>query len=592
VRFSIAVAASLAFLLPSCSGDAPSRPAREDRTPSATTAPASPTAVAWKPWSPAAFEEAKAGKKLVLLDLGTGWCHWCHVMEETTYKDAEVQGILAEHFVALRVDADGRPDLANRYEDYGWPATIVFDATGLELVKFRGYIEPVRMRSLLRGVVADPTPGPSALVSDAVAAGTSSSLSGEERAALLERWRAGYDRERAGWGTVHKYLDGEAFELAMRRGLGGDSDALAMARATATAERTALIDPVWGGAYQYSHGGVWENPHFEKIMQRQAIDMEAFALAYEQWGDAADLAAAKKIEGFLASFLTAESGAFYTSQDADLVPGEHSASYFALDDAGRRKLGVPRVDQHIYARENGWAIEALARLSAATGDPEPLQRAVRAAEAIMKTHVKNGGFKHDAADEDASYLGDSLVMARALLRLYLVTGEKRWLDRSVETARSIAARFAAPDGFVTACTSCAVGPQRPELDENVGVARFMNLLHRVTGDASFGESAELAMRYAVSPDALKRRGLYVSGVLLADEELRDEPLHVTIQGSPRDGEANALFRAALALPTTYCVVERETKDEPAAALLCGHGVCRPPVTTAEDLRAGALDLSK
>ncbi len=59
------------------------------------------------------------------------------------------------------------------------------------------------------------------------------------------------------------------------------------------------------------------------------------------------------------SFLLASDGGLYTSQDADLVPGEHSDAYFKLGDNARRKKGIPRVDKHQYARENGWVIEAL-----------------------------------------------------------------------------------------------------------------------------------------------------------------------------------------------------------------------------------------
>ena len=81
-------------------------------------------------------------KRLVLLDLVAVWCHWCHVMEETTYRDPEVVAQIRAHFVAVRVDQDSRPDLSNRYEDYGWPATVIFDADGHELVKFAGYIPP------------------------------------------------------------------------------------------------------------------------------------------------------------------------------------------------------------------------------------------------------------------------------------------------------------------------------------------------------------------------------------------------------------------------------------------------------------------
>ena len=104
-----------------------------------------------------------------------------------------------------------------------------------------------------------------------------------------------------------------------------------------------------------------------------------------------------------ADFLTSPDGAFYTSQDADLVPGEHADEYFALSDAAaRRKRGIPRVDQHIYARENGWAINALAGFYAATGDESALADAIRAAEWIIANRsLPGGGFRHDAKDMPA-----------------------------------------------------------------------------------------------------------------------------------------------------------------------------------------------
>ncbi|HEV7500577.1 MAG TPA: DUF255 domain-containing protein, partial [Vicinamibacteria bacterium] len=49
-----------------------------------------PGPIAWTDWSDSAFARARAEGRLVLLDLGAVWCHWCHVMEETTYKDPEV----------------------------------------------------------------------------------------------------------------------------------------------------------------------------------------------------------------------------------------------------------------------------------------------------------------------------------------------------------------------------------------------------------------------------------------------------------------------------------------------------------------------
>src|ERR1700687_448255 len=96
----------------------------------AVAAPATdPPAIRWEGWSDGAFERARSQKRLVILDLVAVWCHWCHVMEETTYRDPRVVALLESRFVAVRVDQDARPDLSNRYEDYGWPATIVFDAS-------------------------------------------------------------------------------------------------------------------------------------------------------------------------------------------------------------------------------------------------------------------------------------------------------------------------------------------------------------------------------------------------------------------------------------------------------------------------------
>jgi uncharacterized protein len=46
--------------------------------------------ITWQQWSDSVFAQAKREGRFVLLDLGTVWCHWCHVMEEITYQDPTV----------------------------------------------------------------------------------------------------------------------------------------------------------------------------------------------------------------------------------------------------------------------------------------------------------------------------------------------------------------------------------------------------------------------------------------------------------------------------------------------------------------------
>jgi len=409
--------------------------------PGLAAAPTEP--IRWEGWSDAAFDRARAEERLVILDLVAVWCHWCHVMEETTYRDPEVVRTIGAHFVALRVDQDSRPDLSNRYEDYGWPATIIFDASGKELVKFAGYIPPERMRTLLAGVVADPTPGPS-VRAEAPRSSSGTALSEPQRRDLAALLAQRYDRDRGGWGFAKKFLDFDGVEWGLSRAgsPGGDADAERMARETLTLSRR-LIDPVWGGLYQYSDSGDWDHPHFEKLLQFQAEGIRLYATAFARWRDPADLRAARDILRYVRAFLKSPEGAFYVSQDADLVPAEHSAEYYALDDAARHRKGIPRVDTHLYARENAWMVQALVPLYAVTDEPEILAEAVAAADWIVAQRaLSGGGFRHDAADPAGPYLGDSVAAGRAFLALWSVTGDRTWLSRSRDAAAYVARTFA------------------------------------------------------------------------------------------------------------------------------------------------------
>ncbi|HLQ38181.1 MAG TPA: DUF255 domain-containing protein, partial [Planctomycetota bacterium] len=286
--------------------------------------PPSAAEVAFGEWSPDVFAAAKQQGKLVLLDLGTGWCHWCHVMEQTTYRDPAVRAELLLHYLPLRADADARLDLAARYQDYGWPATIVFDGSGRELWKHRGYVPPVPMAEVLARLARDPQP--LAAEPEPPAAGGSGLLAEPVRAQLVARQISFYDRERGGWGSVHKYLDVDALEWLLLSARNGDAGARQRLEQTLAAE-LKLIDPVWGGAFQYSDSGDWDHPHFEKIMSRQFADLRGYALAYGAFGDAANLEAAQAVRRYLQTFLRGPDGAFYASQDADVKQGEHSAEY-------------------------------------------------------------------------------------------------------------------------------------------------------------------------------------------------------------------------------------------------------------------------
>ena len=560
--------------------------------------PAEDEGIAWQPWSDSVFAQAKSEGRFVLLDLGTAWCHWCHVMEEITYRDLAVIDLIRKHYLAVRVDADGRPDLSNRYEDYGWPATIVFNFDGGEIVKRRGYLPPLPMASMLQAIIDDPTPGPSVVVETPLVASQEKALGSDARNKLQQILLNDYDHTNHGWGTVQKFLDWDTIEYCMVETSQGNQAFEKMARETLAAQLN-LVDPAWGGVYQYSTDGDWQHPHFEKIMQMQSEDLRVYAQAFALWHDESYLQAASRIRGYLKNFLTSPDGAFYTSQDADLVPGEHGGEYFQLNDSDRRKLGVPRIDTHVYARENGWAITALATFYAVSGERDSLDDAIRAANWVCANRVLgDGGFRHDETDPAGPYLGDTLAMGRAFVTLYGCTADRAWLTKAERAMKFISANFASDHGYITCADNGALKP-KPQLDENVGVVRLANLIRHYTGNSEYQEMAEHAMRFLATPGVTDRRGFLVAGVLLADRELISPPLHITVVGRKDDPAAQKLFAAAIQERTTYKRVEWLDEREGglpnadveyptlsrAAAFLCTDKACSAPVFAVDDLIA-------
>jgi uncharacterized protein YyaL (SSP411 family) len=594
-RTSIRIAIMFAAAAISTAAAPQKQPPAQAVPSSAHSAALAPT---WLPWSDSVFAQAARDHRFVLLNLEAVWCHWCHVMDVTTYRDPKVLALLHKDYLTVRVDQDSRPDLSNRYEDYGWPATVVFDAAGHEIVKRQGYLTPEEMASMLQAIIDDPSPGPSVQPEKEISFPSTDVFPAALQSQLENDYLAGFDFKQGSWGSDQKYLDVDSTELAIDRAAHGDARAAAMARQTLDAQ-LQLLDPVWGGFYQYSTDGVWTKPHFEKIMSVQAENLRVYSEAYAQWNDPKYLHAAEAVEQFLATFLTSPDGAFYTSQDADVVEGKHSAEYFALGDKDRRKQGVPRVDAHVYARENGWVIAALAQLYEATGDTKTLDSATRAANWITQNRaLPNGGFRHGAKDVGGPFLGDSIAMARAYLALYRVTADRKWLARASATTVFIQNKFRAGSdpGFVSAVapTDKAYKPH-PQRDENVAVARVANQLFYYTGDAKYEAISKIAMRYLAAQPIATR--LPVASVLLTEYEVTRPPLHLTVVGAKTDPAAQSLFRAALKYPSFYKRVEWWDTQEGklpnpdvqypsvarAAAYICTQRTCSPPIFDAEAL---------
>ena len=71
--------------------------------------------IKWRAWSNDSFHLAETEGRPILLSISAVWCHWCHVMDDTTFADEEVANLINSSFVPIRVDTDRRPDINRRY---------------------------------------------------------------------------------------------------------------------------------------------------------------------------------------------------------------------------------------------------------------------------------------------------------------------------------------------------------------------------------------------------------------------------------------------------------------------------------------------
>lgn len=303
-----------------------------------------------------------------------------------------------------------------------------------------------------------------------------------------------------------------------------------MQRAVFSLEKQrALIDPVWGGIYQYSAASNWNEPHFEKLMAYQAANLEAAARIWQVTSNETFLADARKIDSYLENFFTSSNGTFFATQDADLNAHEKNKpfvdghTYYALDDAGRRKLGFPRIDTHIYADENGLAIAALCTLYEATHDEAVLKRARRAADAILASHVTDdGSVWHDAERKSGPfYLADAASFGLGLTRLAMITNDAKYRDavkriglaamKNFQDEKSSGYFEHTPDE-----NAAGIFTQRQQpFVYNVTCARFFTDLAKITDDTAWRDRARHILAAIATPRTLDDQGRMVGEYLLA-----------------------------------------------------------------------------
>ncbi len=309
--------------------------------------------VDWHPWGDEAFEKARREDKPVFLSVGYATCHWCHVMEHESFEDQDVARLLNEHFVAVKVDREERPDVDALYMSVtqaltghgGWPMTVLL--TPERKPFFAGTYFPKHgragrpgMMELLPSVAAqwsadrDKVAASAERITEAVRSGLAPAASGEAPgddvlAAAYNALAGRFDPEAGGFGGAPKFPTPHTLLFLLREAQRTGPETLVGARALHIAEATlgamrrgGLWDQVGFGFHRYSTDRTWTLPHFEKMLYDQALLAMAYTEAFALTRKASYRQTAEEIFAYAHRDLTSEHGAFFSAEDADSLDAD------------------------------------------------------------------------------------------------------------------------------------------------------------------------------------------------------------------------------------------------------------------------------
>ena len=427
--------------------------------------------IRWRSWSTSAFEDARRSRRLVLLHLTTSWSRSAHEMDRDTWTDSTVAAIVQVGFIPVRVDADRRPDIADRYLSTGYPTTAILDADGQVLVS-GAVIAAAPLRRMLEEIRTTVRDNRAEIVRRSAESAMAIAKTWERddkppSTTPFEKWldlnldavRQAEDKKHGGFGAAPKLPQFESVGLLHAAAAYRDEPALRALALRATDAAMRLQDSTWGGFFRFARDEDWKRPRTEKLLGVNADAISTLARAYAVSAEPRYRAAARQTEAYAARWLWDDRrGGYYASQDADAGGSSGSGTvgaadqsisgdvFYGLSDRARRRRRAPAVDSIFTADGNArFASAVFAGARARMWEGAPVLRAVRALDRLWaEQRAPDGSLFHVWERGVASVpgiLADQAAAGIAYLDAHDVTGDARHLERARALARYIRQRL-------------------------------------------------------------------------------------------------------------------------------------------------------
>ena len=509
--------------------------------------------VLWFPWSKKAFQRAKDLDRPILLAISAVWCHWCHVMDQTTYSNRDVAKLIREKFVPIRVDRDKRPDIDKRYNMGGWPTTAFLTPDG-EVITGATYIPPQQMKLLLQSIHRFYYKN-----KDNIKAKLKEIETEEKKASSIEygpdhrffqsivdsltlEIGSNFDSLHGGFGNSPKFPQSGALALALLeyRIQGHKSLLNIVTKTLKKMSAGGIYDKEEGGFFRYSTKRDWSIPHYEKMCEDNAKLLVNYLEAYQVTEEETFKEVAQGILTYVDATLSErDSGGFYGSQDAD-------EEYYKLSRLERRKRAPPRIDKTLYTNWNAMMVSAYLLASVVLKNLSYRKFALRTVDLLLEKSFSSRKGMYHYYFRGKRYLPglltDQASMIRCLIDVYQSTSERKILNYAESIAKfTLNNLWNNAGGFYDRPKKAeALGALKTfdkPLDENSLAADVFLRLHRLTGKEKYLEPARRTLEHFAS--RYQRYSILAVTYGLA-VELYLRPVQIHIVG-PKKGSRTSRF---------------------------------------------------
>ncbi|MHC4976482.1 MAG: DUF255 domain-containing protein [Planctomycetota bacterium] len=499
--------------------------------------------VHWRPWGPEAIEEARARAVPIFLSIGYSTCYWCHVMERESFEDPQIASLINQWFVPVKIDREQHPAVDQFYMAAvqaltgrgGWPLNVFLTPPGTRSPDDPG------LEAFWGGTYFPPRPHQDLLAFSDVLQGMNNAWE-TRREDILEQAQSLRIRinqlllDRASPVQIGpRHVQGTADTLfrLLDQTNGGFSNAPKFPQApflqylleiypyasdSRTNERTTraltltldsiarggIHDHIAGGFHRYSVDAQWRIPHFEKLLTDQALLASTYAWASQRLENPHYASVAQKTCDFVLTHMRRSDNLFASALDAEVNHHE-----------GENYLWTPEQMSETLTEDELALATKLYNLDAGPNFQDPHDQSLTPSNVLyLADSIENIAAGLDLTAEQLSeqksaidaklldarsrrpqpYYDDKAIaswnalMIAALADTARLTGEPRYLDEAIVSARAWADAFVREDDQLL----------RVKYDDDVSTPATLE-------DHAYAVHAYLAIHKALpntSPDAI------------------------------------------------------------------------------------------